>query len=71
MPKNNKIKVTVLGAGNMGTAIAQVLGVNGNSVALWNHAGDLLPLRQITKYGENKKYMKGSNFLQIFILRKI
>jgi len=59
MPNNKKIKVSVLGAGNMGTAVAQVVAGNGFSVSLWNHAGDLLPLQQIEKYGENRKYLKG------------
>ncbi|MFH1292363.1 MAG: NAD(P)H-dependent glycerol-3-phosphate dehydrogenase [bacterium] len=53
----NKIKVAVLGAGNMGTAMAQVIAKNGFQVSLWNHAGDLKPLEQIKKYGENKKYL--------------
>jgi len=58
MIKNN-YRVTVLGAGNMGTAIAQVIAKNGYKVNLWNHEGDLLPLRQIKKTQENKKYLKG------------
>lgn len=58
----NKIKktqtiVTVLGAGNMGTAIAQVLADNGNIVHLWNWEGDIEPLKQIEKYHENKNYL--------------
>jgi len=51
--------VTVLGAGNMGTALAQVLADNGNQVRIWNWEGDHTPLRQIDKYRENKKYLKG------------
>lgn len=54
-----KIKVAVLGAGNMGTAIAQVIAKNGYQVNLWNHEGDPSPLEQINKYQENKKYLKG------------
>jgi glycerol-3-phosphate dehydrogenase (NAD(P)+) len=57
MPK--KIKVAVLGSGNMGTAVAQVLAVNGHEVRLWNHEGDQKPLEEIEKFGENKKYLPG------------
>jgi len=56
---STKVKVSVLGAGNMGTAVAQVIAQNGYKVNLWNHEGDLLPLEQIKKFGENKKYLKG------------
>jgi len=51
--------VAVLGAGNMGTAIAQVLADNGNEVRIWNWEGDHIPLRQIEKNRENKKYLPG------------
>ncbi len=54
-----KKTVAVLGAGNFGTAVSQVLAKNGNTVNLWNWEGDLLPLRQIKKYRENKKYLQG------------
>jgi glycerol-3-phosphate dehydrogenase (NAD(P)+) len=57
--KKNKTIITVLGAGNMGTAIAQVLASNNNEVRIWNWEGDQLPLEQINKYSENKKYLKG------------
>lgn len=56
---NKKSILTVLGAGNMGTAIAKVLAENGHEVRLWNWEGDLAPLRQIAKYHENKKYLPG------------
>ena len=56
---NTKKIITVLGAGNMGTAVAQVLADNGHEVRIWNWEGDLLPLKQIEKFGENKKYLKG------------
>lgn len=55
----NKQIVAVLGAGNMGTAIAKVLADNGHEVRLWNWEGDHTPLRQIEKYHENKKYLPG------------
>ncbi|MFA7314631.1 MAG: NAD(P)H-dependent glycerol-3-phosphate dehydrogenase [Candidatus Magasanikbacteria bacterium] len=57
--KKNKTIVTVLGAGNMGTAISQVLADNGNIVHIWNWEGDIEPLQQIEKYHENKNYLKG------------
>jgi len=51
--------ITVLGAGNMGTAIAGIIGKNGHKVKIWNYEGDLEPLKQIKKYHENKKYLPG------------
>ena len=56
---NNKQVVTVLGAGNMGTAVAQVLADNGHEVRLWNWEGDHAPLKSIEKKGENTKYLPG------------
>jgi len=43
----------------MGTALAQVLAENGHQVRIWNWEGDHAPLRQIDKYRENKKYLRG------------
>ena len=57
--KKQKQIITVLGAGNMGTAIAQVLADNGHEVRLWNWEGDHTPLKQIEKFGENKRYLPG------------
>jgi len=51
--------VAVLGAGNMGTAVAQVLADNEYLVKIWNWEGDLEPLKQIEKFAENKKYLPG------------
>ena len=51
--------MAVLGAGNMGTAIAQSVAHNGFRVDLWNHEGDPEPIAQIKKFGENKKYLAG------------
>ncbi|PJA89557.1 MAG: hypothetical protein CO137_03640 [Candidatus Magasanikbacteria bacterium CG_4_9_14_3_um_filter_32_9] len=51
--------VAVMGAGNMGTALAQVIASNGFSVNIWNWEGEQEPLNQITSYQENKKYLKG------------
>ncbi len=56
---SKKIEVAVLGAGNMGTALAQVIGQNGYRVRLWNYEGDPEPLIQIKELGENKKYLPG------------
>lgn len=52
-----KLILTVLGAGNMGTAVAMVLADNGHEVRIWNWEGDHAPLQQIEKYHENKKYL--------------
>ncbi len=57
MPR--KISVAVLGAGNMGTALASVIGKNGHKVNIWNHEGDPEPLAQINETHENKKYLAG------------
>jgi glycerol-3-phosphate dehydrogenase (NAD(P)+) len=51
--------IAVLGAGNMGTAVAKVLAENGNVVRIWNWEGDHAPLQQIEECGENKKYLPG------------
>ncbi len=56
---SKKIKVTILGAGNMGTALAKVIGDNGFTVRLWNYEGDPEPLQQIAASRENKKYLPG------------
>ena len=56
---SEKIQVTVLGAGNMGTAIANVVANNGFKVKIWNYEGDLEPLDQIINHHENKKYLPG------------
>ena len=64
--KNKYIKKTcaVLGAGNFGTAIAQILAENGNRVHLWNWEGDQQPLKEIEEFSENKKYMPGVRLLK-------
>jgi len=56
---NKKYTIAVLGAGNMGTAMAKVIGDNGHTVKLWNYEGDLEPLEQIKQHHENKKYLSG------------
>lgn len=54
-----KETVAVLGAGNMGTAMAKIIADNGYRVKLWNYEGDIEPLQQIEKFAENKKYLPG------------
>jgi len=56
MPKQS---VAILGAGNMGTAMAKIIADNKYEVRLWNYEGDLDPLHEIEKFGENKKYLPG------------
>ncbi len=56
--KDRKV-LAVLGAGNMGTAVAKVLADNKHQVRIWNWEGDHEPLKQIAKYHENKKYLPG------------
>jgi glycerol-3-phosphate dehydrogenase (NAD(P)+) len=58
--KNMKKQIiTILGAGSMGTALAQVLATNGHEVRIWNWEGEHDPLKQIEKNSENKKYLPG------------
>lgn len=54
-----KYNVTVLGAGNMGTALAKIIGENGWATKIWNYEGDPEPLDQINQFHENKKYLAG------------
>lgn len=51
--------VAILGAGQMGTALAKVIAGNGHNVKIWNIETDPKPLAQIKKYNENKKYLPG------------
>ena len=50
------MKITVLGAGAWGTALAKILQENGNAVTLWDKDGDLL---QLVQRGKNEKYLPG------------
>lgn len=54
-----KISVTILGAGNMGTALSCVIAQSGHSVTLWNYEGDPEPLDQIESIRENAVYLPG------------
>lgn len=66
--------IAILGAGNMGTALAKVIAENGHAVKLWNYEGDAEPLEQIEKYNENKKYLPGiilpKNIFPVFDLEE-
>jgi len=57
--KKGRHTIAVLGAGNFGTAFAHILGQNGHRVHLWNWEEDLIPLKQIKRFRENKMYLKG------------
>lgn len=59
MKRGKQKQITILGAGNMGTALAHVLAENGHEVRIWNWEGDREPLEQIQTFHENKKYLKG------------
>ena len=50
------MRITVLGAGAWGTALAKILQENGNAVTLWDKDGDLL---QQVQRGKNEKYLPG------------
>ncbi len=49
--------VAVLGAGNMGTALAQVIATNSHSVRLWSIEHDVL--EEIRDHNRNTKYLDG------------
>jgi glycerol-3-phosphate dehydrogenase (NAD(P)+) len=50
------MRITMLGAGAWGTALAKILQENGNTVTLWDKDGDLL---QHVQRGKNEKYLPG------------
>ena len=50
------MRITVLGAGAWGTALAKILQENGNAVTLWDKDGVLL---QHVQRGKNEKYLPG------------
>ena len=51
------MKVTVIGAGAWGTALAGVLCQNGNEVTLWGH--DPGYLREVQRTGRNEVFLPG------------
>lgn len=51
------MKATVVGAGNMGTAIASLMALNGRQVTCWDHAPEVV--EEIRKNHENKHYLPG------------
>ncbi|MRX71011.1 NAD(P)H-dependent glycerol-3-phosphate dehydrogenase [Bacillus lacus] len=50
-------KITVLGAGSWGTALAMVLADNGHDVRLWAHRHELI--EEINKNKRNERYLPG------------
>lgn len=54
-----KYTVTILGAGNMGTALAKIIGDNGHVVKIWNYESGQEALEQITSEHENKIFLPG------------
>src|SRR5947207_515764 len=51
------MKITVLGAGAWGTALARLLIQEGNPVVLWGHDAD--HLRDLQRIGRNERYLPG------------
>jgi glycerol-3-phosphate dehydrogenase (NAD(P)+) len=51
------VKITVLGAGAWGTALAQLLCAGKNDVTLWGHNAD--HLGDLQKSGRNERYLQG------------
>lgn len=49
--------IAVLGAGNMGTAVAQILAEKGHRVVLWDHNPEIV--RTIADTSENKRFLPG------------
>jgi len=53
----DRATVAVLGAGNMGTALSQVIASNGHAVRLWSIETDVL--EEIRDHRRNTKYLEG------------
>ncbi len=51
------MKITVLGAGAWGTALAKLLHQNGHAIALWGH--DAERLDELKRTGHNERYLPG------------
>ena len=53
-------RISILGAGSWGTALAILLARNGNSVLLWGHHPD--EMRQLQRERSNRRYLPGIPF---------
>ena len=53
----DQLKIAILGAGNMGTAVAQVLALRGQRVRLWDYNHETI--KAITQTGANEKFLPG------------
>src|ERR1700744_6445336 len=51
------MKITVLGAGAWGTALAKLLHQNGHTIALWGH--DAERLDELKRTHQNERYLPG------------
>ena len=56
-------KITVIGAGSWGTALAKLLGDNGKNVTLWGHRQE--QINEIVSSQENKLYLPGFKLTNI------
>ena len=52
-----RIKIAVLGAGNMGTAMAHALAGNGHEVTVWDHFPEVV--EDIRRHRENRRFLPG------------
>jgi len=64
---NKKLKITILGAGSWGTALAILLVENKHNVILWDFFEE--NIENIKKYGENKKFLPGIKIDKRIILQ--
>ncbi len=56
----NKLKISVIGAGSWGTALAVLLAGKGYAVSLWGHRSEHVD--KLVKEGQNSKYLPGVLF---------
>jgi glycerol-3-phosphate dehydrogenase (NAD(P)+) len=56
-------KITVIGAGSWGTALAKLLADKGESVTVWGHRPDLIA--DLNRHRENKLYLPGAKLNNI------
>ncbi len=57
VPASVRTRIAVLGAGNMGTALAQTLAGNGHQVAMWDFFPDVV--EDIRKRRKNRRFLPG------------